>query len=283
MLHSIIIPHRNRNRQIYQAIWSIADSAYRSGCCDYEIIVVDHCSRQHPPSPIPIRLVVCEDQRGVLNKPRLYNLGIKAAKGDILSFVDADMLVGPQWIHGTRRVLCAPDSPTRLAYRVRHLKINDQAHLNSDLVLAWLEKLDGSAAQKAILLQGWFADYERFTRAFEAYGQPEDGNKPRVAAPVFGNSQFSIRRDVLGDLRFDEGFVGAGWEDIWMAWAIWKQAGDDYRGEIFTDANHGMLHIWHGPRLEKDAQGSDWFPPGLNAANEQRYYDYRDGRIPCEC
>jgi hypothetical protein len=282
MLHSIIIPHRNRNRQIYQAIWSIADSAYRSGCLDYEIIVVDYNSRQKPPSPIPVRIVVCEDRPGVLNKSRLCNLGIEAAQGDILSFVDADMLVGRNWAAGTQKVLRKPDGPTRLAYRVWHLKIDDQAHVNSDLVLDWLDACDGDDARRRSLQQAWLDDHERFTRAFEAYGKPEDGNKPRVKVPVFGNSQFSIRRDVLGDLRFNEEFTGAGWEDIWMAWAIWKQAGDSYRGAIFPDTDHGMLHIWHGPRPGKGAEGSRWFPPGLNAANEQRYYDYRDGRIPCE-
>ncbi|MHC4302462.1 MAG: glycosyltransferase [Planctomycetota bacterium] len=282
MLHSVIIPHRNRNRQIYQAIWSIADSAYRSGCLDYEIVVVDHNSRQKPPSPIPVRIVVCQDRPGVLNKSRLCNLGIEAADGDILSFVDADMLVGRNWAADTQKVLRKPDGPTRLAYRVRHLKIIDQAHINTDLVLAQLDACDGNDAARRALQQTWFDKYKEFTRAFEAYGNPEDGNKPKVKTPVFGNSQFSIRRDVLGDLRFNEEFVGAGWEDIWMAWAIWKRAGDSYRGAIFADADQAMLHIWHGQRYDKDALGSDWFPSGLNAANQQRYYDYRDGRIPCE-
>jgi hypothetical protein len=277
MRHSIIIPHRNRNRQLYQAIWSIERSARASGLTDYEVVLVDHRSLQLPDVPMPCRYVICDDPYGVLNKNRLLNLGLDAARGEILSFLDADMLVGRKWMAGTQQALSCPNAPTRLAYRVRHLKVNDQAHQNSDLVLCRLERYDGDDEAKAAILDNWFHDYGKFTKAFEAYGDPEAGNKPRVRKPVFGNSQFSIRRDVLGGLRFDELFQGAGYEDIHTAWAIWQRAGAAYQGAIFTDPDHALLHIWHGPRIEQGAEGSDWYPPGANMKNQDLYYQLTQG------
>lgn len=277
MFHSIIIPHRDRNRQLHQCVWSIERSARASGIPrdKYEILVVDHCSDQYPVLPDTAWIVNCRDPYGVLNKNRLLNLGIEEAVGCILSFLDADMLVGRLWMGATRRALTSNRPPTRLAYRVRQLKIDDNAHQNPELVLGQLkDQRFSSPEEKEAFLDGWFAEYERFTRGFEAYGRPDAGwhpitGDPRIDWPVFGNSQFSIRRDVLGDLRFDESFSGAGYEDIHMAWAIQEQAGQDYRGEILTGSEYALFHIWHGPRVETDL--SFWAPGGVSDRNRERY------------
>jgi hypothetical protein len=239
--------------------------------------VVDSHSDQLPRGSANSKLIVSAEPFGVLNKNLLLNIGIEMARGKILSFLDADMLVGKYWMGRTLQRLGdnAPQRPTRLAYRVRQLKIDDNAHQNPDLVLGQLkDERFRSREDKEAFLDGWFSEYENFTRGFEAYGRPEAGwhpitGDPKIDWPVFGNSQFSIRRDVLGDLRFDEWFEGAGYEDIGMAWAIQKQAGLGYRGEILTDAEYALFHIWHGPRVETDL--SYWAPKGVSQRNQDRY------------
>jgi glycosyltransferase involved in cell wall biosynthesis len=276
--HSIIIPHRNRNRALEQTLWSIRRSASACGIGDYEIVVVDALSPQQPSLSGHERLVTNHIRSKVFNKSLALNIGIEQSAGDVLTFLDADMLVGEKWMRGVLNHLPVPSPPTRLCYRVRQLKASDQWD-NQEVILRMLE----TAVDKGRLVQGWFDSYDgyvgkraRYVKAFEAYGNPDEGNNPTRTEPVFGNSQFSIRRDVLGDLRFNDEMVGAGFEDLWMIRQIWDKYGLDYRGVILTDPDNALLHMYHPrpnePRAEGYAEYSDgWCTEEANDANKARY------------
>ena len=167
---------------------------------------------------------------------------MEAAKGAVLTFLDADAIVGSCFMQGVQWLQAS--SLTKLCYRVRYIRPKD--------TLNW-------------------ADYDDYTLAFEAYGDPmnnlaEKHQKGPIdfdAAPVFGNSQFSITRRMMDDLRWDEEYVGRGFEDVAMNRAIWRKY-PGYTAAIMRHPAYAMLHMWH--------LYSPGYGPGLlNDANCERY------------
>ncbi len=250
MRHSIIIPHRERHRYLAQCLWSITRSARYCNITNYEVIVVDNGSDAPPPETSVNTIVVPEPvATEVFNKPAVQNLGIGVATGDVLTFLDADAIVGRQWLGQAARL--SDPSITRLCYRVRYVP--------EDALLDLEEAEDREA-----LVSGWFGRYDKLGPAFEAYGKPETGCEcPDKHLHVFGNSQFSMTRETLGDLRYNEDYEGAGFEDLWFIREVFRQR-KPYRGEIVTEAEKAMIHI----RSKRD---SVWGDPALNAKNERRY------------
>ncbi len=232
-------------------------SAEHCATNDWEVIVVDD-THYEDSSILPWKkdafnaTYYYTEQEPFFNKPKLLNIGISHAKGDVLTFLDADAIVAPRFMENPQRLVAEP-SLTKLCYRVRHLSKADAqpVHDNSDW-RAVIERL--------------FADYgEKRIRA-EHYGQPDKGSWKRTSTPIFGNSQFSIRREVLGDLRFDERFKGRGYEDIHFNFLIWKHYYKTYRAEIVTDADHAMYHVENPPT---DQEG--WGPGAQNESNCRLY------------
>ena len=103
-----------------------------------------------------------------------------------------------------------------------------------------------------------------FRKGYEAYGR-----HARQQAPVtdkhqpWGNSQFSIRRDTLADLRYDEEYVGYGLEDQDLMMRLEHRLGESYRSFIWTDGQHAMFHLEHPP--------GEWRQDRTYEANWARY------------
>jgi len=278
MRHSIIIPNRNYNAYLRHCLWSIHRSARICGREDYEILVVDQGSLEAPaPTPDMRATVISQapekptpDGKRYFNKPRAQNEGIRQATGEILSFLDADAIVGERWmdcVDSLRRL--GPRALTKLCYRVRYLPgicleaVDEASPARRD------EIVDGQ--------EGWFSRYDTYQRAIECYGEVDkdphnnpsgrkwDGNGI-PEEPVFGNSQFSIPRTELGELRFDEKYVGRGFEDLSMNRAIFREKGAAYRAGIVTDPKHALLHI------RNQSQGELWGAGRQNSANFKRFH-----------
>lgn len=243
--HSIIIPTRDRNRNLGRCVRSINRSARVCEAKKYEIIVVDNGTPELPfPAEPHTTVIVDQSPMVVFNKPRCQNVGIDNSTGDVFSFLDADAIVGRRWMEGVQRLTDDP-TLTKLCYRVRYLPM-----LGDD----WACREDGPD----------FDRYETYPLAHEGYGRPEH-NFP-CPGPIFGNSQFSIRRDVLGDTRFNEEYAGRGFEDLWMNRELWMRNPDAYRAEIMTDAEHAMFHIQNA-----EPDGPDWRDMGLNRMHKNLY------------
>jgi len=113
--------------------------------------------------------------------------------------------------------------------------------------------------------------YHEFPRAYEAYHHPgyspPEGHEANAAEhPVWGNSQFSIRRDTLAALAaadhdaltvdgvdgrpllaYDESYPGRGLNDLDYLKRIERAAGElgSYRGHLVADGPHALLHLTH--------------------------------------
>jgi hypothetical protein len=229
--HSIIIPHKGREDNLRLCLDSIQYSARSCRIDDYEVLIVGDVPHEIVP-PWQTHFLACgcyaskhklrfyPNESPPFWKTSLLNTGIWCATGDVLTFLDADAIVGRYFMRGAEVLANAP--LTLLAYRVR---------------LVPSSVTQGNVA-------ALFAEYDTLPKAHEAYGCPEDG-QAEPHHPVFGNSQFSIRRDVLGDLRFDEMYFGRGMEDLDMMRRIYGHYGTRYLAAIMTDAEHAMLHIKH--------------------------------------
>jgi len=99
VLISVIIPVFNDPEGISQTLESVCNQTYD----DYEVIVVDNNSTDHTKSVIEgyitdnskIRMV---EETEIQSSYAARNKGIKASKGEILAFVDSDMIVPHDWL-----------------------------------------------------------------------------------------------------------------------------------------------------------------------------------------
>lgn len=259
--HSIIIPHRDRQATLEVCLFSIEWSACICGVRDYEVLVVDNGSQttefterlgkryEHT------RWISNLDTMVEFNKPRLQNTGIEKSRGDILTFLDADAVVN-SWFMNERQRLRPEVS--KLCYRVRLLPCEQLA--------VWQDSPD-----KTGVVAGWFDRYDQWWRAFEAYGQAHtDSQRGKEGnGTLFGNSHFSVRRDVLGEMRFCEHFPGHGYDDISFNWHFAKQLGDAYNPVLVDDAVLCLQHQYNDSR---------WLGGGIGRRNEDRYFDIIEGR-----
>ncbi len=247
MIHSLIIPNRHMGECLRWCISSIIHSAIQcANDLNHEIIIVsDEDNLAIRFGPRSIRYVILKDFSIPFNKPRFLNAGIEAARGDILTFLDADAIVAQRFMENANRLL-EESTLTKLCYRVKNILPEEFSDSNPPWNL--------------------FADYDSRPARYEAYGRPHRNlashRRPmRISPtePVFGNSQFSIRRDVLGDLRFDESYCGHGFEDIQFNLQIWRAHFDHYRAKIITDKDHALYHIKTKPRPpEEQWEGCKW-------------------------
>lgn len=268
-MHSIIIANRGREKTLRWTVHSI-DRGWQPEFGPYEILIVQ--TGDGPPADYyatpAVRVVPHKQPDAFYNKGRAQNAGIESARGELLSFLDAEMLVGRDWFAETSRRMSLANPlgvPTRLNYRVRYLRLARTTAENTAYVVGLLDGSPDPFGQ----IDRWFSEYERFSPAYEAYGTPDWGSRPdRNRRPIFGNSQFTIRREALGDLRFNEEINGFGFEDLWMMHALWDRHGDDYQGQIVTGRHQALLHIHHPQHL---VAGDSWFSPAANQRNKQIY------------
>jgi len=265
MRHTIIIPHRNRNRHLELCLWSILRSIDAVRLSDVEILVVDHGSDRRPASndarvrvvvderPMPCgtittRIGTVKTYQNAFCKSRLLNLGIEQAQGDVITILDADAVVGMMWASGA--TLLSRVNIHRVCYRVRYLEKGEAACL-----------LDQTVDRDEEYFR-LFRAYNDHRLAWEAHGHP--GTNGSVGQP-WGNSQFSMRRVDIGNLRFDERYVGKGLEDIDFNRQVYQKFGEAFRGAIFTQSDYAMFHMRH------DYDQDCWSDPAFQIANCDRY------------
>jgi hypothetical protein len=289
MLHSVIIPHRNRNADLRHCLWALGQSARACELTphDVEVLVVDTRSDDLPeisgygcrtrlvfdPSLLA-SVTITHDHGGgqtsttshrVYCKPAALNVGLDAAKGELLTFLDADSIVGPRFFGAWDEL--APLEITKLAYRVKRIDDKGVKLLEKKGSLSLVETRERwghlSLATEIYVTPG------NDIAIGNVRGVPEEF-KVRDPNRVIGNSQFTIPRENLRGRRWNEDYVGAGYEDLDMLRGIYRDYGGhggDYRAEIALDPDYAIMQI-----PTPDNNQPDWRPPGLSAMNVRRYF-----------
>lgn len=243
-LHSIILCTRDRNLHLEWCLQSIRQSARLCGNDPWEVIVVDGGSEVVPLEQENVHVIQTHSDTP-FNKSRLLNIGIDNALGDLITFLDADAIVGLGFMNAARDELAKDPYITKVAYRVRYVPE------------------EGRKGESCADPQ-----WDSCETAFEGYEQP---HKPRprhtsrILSPVFGNSQQSILRNVLGDIRYDEEYVGRGFEDLDFNAHLWSRYGPTYRAAIVKDEIRAMYHVKNG------SFDGHWGSRHYNLENRRRY------------
>ena len=255
MLNSIIIPHRDRPGRLIRCLQSIFRSAGYTGASegkDFEVLVVDSSTKENVFSLLGWGIVVDSQEDGLYNKPKALNRGIDSAHGEILTFLDGDMLVGKrflgEWVKNSLQ-----SGTTRVCYRVRDLSTKGMPDA------ARTKRIVGDSVFWGQVDKKW-ETYDSHKLRFESRRNVEKSRS--TGEPVFGNSQFSILRSSLGDLRWNEEFKGAGFEDLWFIREIYRKFGEEYRGYLSMDPDRCLFHIKH----EKVVKG--WREPEQARKNQ---------------
>lgn len=101
MLASVVIPSRDRPDLVVRTVRSVVRPGALKGR-EYEVIIVDDHSE--PPVaeafrgarlPGPVKIVRCEENRG---RAGARNVGIRAARGEVVVMLDDDMEVAPSFL-----------------------------------------------------------------------------------------------------------------------------------------------------------------------------------------
>ena len=219
------------------------------------------------PAPAGVHRLFTAD--GGFNKCYALNHGLSVARGSSITFLDADAIVGPRWLEGVS-YLAEDPSLTRLCYRVKML---DEDQLRQFCEAADKGTWDAHYTQA-------FRKFDRLGYGFESYYQvnnnwwadPKRAEPPsHCGAHVFGNSQFSMRREDIGDLRFDEDtYPAAGSEDLDFIEQVRRKFGAEYKARLLTEPEHAMLHI----RSPQGMAGErDWSNPDQTERQRRRYME----------
>lgn len=248
---SIIIPHRDRQEHLRCCLKSIDHAFQNSEELDVQVLVVDNGSGciaiYEGDYSFDLTFLYNEEPMPIFNKSRLLNIGIESSYGKILTFLDADAIVGPRFFESYKTL--DDKSVTLLCHRVRYLE-NIPKPFDS------------------MMIDSLFKHYEDFRLAYEGRQHPSnDARGHDDITPVFGNSQCSLRRSTLGDLRFNEDYVGAGYEDLWFLRELWRKYDLSYQGVMPTDPMQSMLHIY-----SRNSDTTGWREPTIMQANRDRYF-----------
>lgn len=241
---AVIIPHRDRHEHLAHCLWAIGGCMAwdTRGCFWPHIFVVDDGGLPPYIQDYLWATLLRESWSPIFNKCRLQNIGIKEGcrrSADVFVFLDADAIVGPGWLKSLELL----DDPaiTKVCYRVRlvDLPVPNDA----------------------------FDHYDDYPLCLEGRGKPEHlvRDPDSTEEPLFGNSHFAIRAETLGDLRFNEDFEGAGFEDLWMNREIYRRHHETYRGVMPADPKQNILSIAH----QRDKEG--WRTRDILARNRNRY------------
>jgi GT2 family glycosyltransferase len=122
---SVIIPHFNTPELLVKCLQAVSSQQLDDGW--FEIIVVDNGSR------LPMRLLEATwpGVRFLVERKQgpgpARNTGVKAARADILAFVDADVRVGPGWLKAALNAL--GDRPLGLAGGDVRIDVGDRRQM----------------------------------------------------------------------------------------------------------------------------------------------------------
>ena len=188
---SVVIPTLNRADLLARTIDRIEDQTVSREI--YEVIVIDNASKDHTRDVLRQKAKLYPNLRLFSQqKPgaaATRNVGIRAAKGETVLFIDDDILAEPNLIEA----------------HLEHHRNNDRASIIGAVVTPWAERRDP------------FLRYLRDRAIFNPYsltGLPMDFS-------CYHTGNVSTSRALLNEIGgFDEGFSIYGMEDIELGYRL---------------------------------------------------------------
>lgn len=219
---SIIIPVYNRQEHLNLCLKSLTNQSISSS--EYEIIVINDGSQD---ASAEVAKSYGAKTITISNKgpAAARNIGIAEARGDIIIFLDADILVANNYLERVRERHSRSNSLLLLGAR-RHLG-EGVTNPNKDAInLDSREKL-----------------LRRYSFCLSHLNCPWS---------VAYTCNFSVSRNFLGNIKFDEEYVGWGIEDIDFAYNLYKQG-----AEIIFSREICGYHLYHD-RTPSPARYQSW-------------------------
>lgn len=196
---SVLIATRNRGPELEAQLRSLRGVQTPEG--GWELLVIDNGSSDSTPAllgrvaaegRLPLR-PMCEPRRG---KSRALNLGVLAARGELLAFTDDDAVVQPQWLRAFQRA--ATEHPEAIGFAGRAPAVGDSVPVGHGIVN--YEHGDADFEIRPFQTPPLGVNFAFRRRAFERYGLFREDLGPGSAVQRAEDTEF-VRRLWLGGER----------------------------------------------------------------------------------
>ncbi len=175
---TVIICTRNRPRELEQCLTALRDQQYR----DFDVLVVDNGSGDVTADICRTQGVSCI-REAVPGLTRARNLGARAARGELVAYIDDDAIAEPEWLDALVREFQDPRVGA-VAGRTRYMQaVGDSLHMSGHEAIGEVAPRPHRRFDRSV--HGWFA--------LACFGGIGDGNT------------MMFRRELLTSVvRFDE-------------------------------------------------------------------------------
>lgn len=146
IVFSVIMPVYNREKVVVSAVESVLAQNFTN----FELIIVDDCSTDHTVSRIRaindprLNLMIAEKNGGAA---AARNIGIRAAKGNYISFLDSDDSFDPEYLAEAFKLLKTSSDDLGFVWcgtRYHELNENGTVRIHERI---WIPKLEGTPYQ----------------------------------------------------------------------------------------------------------------------------------------
>ncbi len=208
---SVVIPHYEAERSLATTLAALAHQTYPAEL--FEVVVADDGSTRPPdvPDQLPMYVRVVTQERRGFGLARARNTGAAAAEGEILAFLDCDMVPEPEWLEAHARWHHLVDDAVTLGFR-RHVDFDgiDPDDIATAAARGSLAPLFSNRRQER---PEWIEWHMERTAALTS-------NDPDLFRVVTGGN-LALRADTFERAgRYDETFIQWGAEDIELGYRL---------------------------------------------------------------
>lgn len=222
---SVIIPHRGREEQLLSCLGALEEQTMNRD--KYEVIVAGHVRKELSESLGPgTRYIKAVGEEEEFSAAAMRNLGIREAEGDVLLFLDCDMLLPEAFLENLRENMKG----------------------GSKMLFALRKRLPrGTAPQRAKLKRIKCPRDER--EVARAMLNVSYENIETIWLWAYSHTMCVRRKDITELGGFREEFSGWGMEDTELAYRFFREG-----IPIICDHKSRCYHLWHRESYDRKRQ-----------------------------